>query len=1291
MVSDVEAILRAEGFHSAESGWKPMSVYEAPAAIVSQFVDGIGSPSTVRRTLFDSTSLTPKERDTLVRRVKKRLGVESGVGGAAVDIALNPWVWLMFATAPAGPQAIRSTGRLFGSGSYNAFTKALGPFAKFIGDSATLLNGTPIAAILRQVVDRMKSLHREETEIVGKSMKGIFDLVERKTGTRIHSLDPRQAKGPARDYLQKLTVALSVSMDSLEKSMTELVPYLRTQRGVMVNDGRSWSFLELGGKDFEVLRKTEAILLGDSPKGLASLSREGAVEMSLLGNLDSAGLQNTLKTMLKEGDLSFTTHVNRMEDHVQGLREVMKVGYDEAVTPSILKMRQVWTDNGTRFGEWVQVDESPVTDWLRAQGPETTQFMESGRAFFKKRFLDLLGNEKRYRETGGTAFSIDENKLMRVWDSFQHSPQSGGLSRQMYNAQTMGFLEGWFGTDVMKMLEEGKLSPQQWVKTARETMTKNLRSRGLDAYFPRNAWDLVNDTGEVVPWDMVRSTKEGAEWFDSGRAMLRTMPGSRTFHPKDLEIVNEILKEVGHVRPGETDSVLKKLIFQATSSIEGQDVARYGVPRLPDSPPPQFQRVRRLDAFRSLSDYAADTSRAVAWSDSPNASTLQAMRDFPVPKDKMGEYRRAVRDRSDEWGPERGTPYRGARIVDHPSDVPEGWRPPGGFTLGDLVEGQTRALKDPDLQRFTREVLVPRVMGNLSFKDTMMYTALLRSQQTAKWLTGSRFGKTLESQGGEWGKKVMGELREFGERVPDIREGRKASGAMASWLYSSYLGLNAMSVMLNLTQPLIFGGGYVGYDNLMRGYLNAFRQFGGYISDRTKMGKLRITERERQDLIQKHFRLAGRETDGRDLLDISTDLHNIEEPSFTRPFTNKESSFNYWTRVFPMKFFEKGEWLNRVAMGEGTWEAFRRNGNLGTEMGRARAMDGVWQTVQRTQYGSGIENTPAGILENKLWLDSPVLRMFVPFQVRTLNLLLQGGGQLGSTRRVRGTTLEVPWMVGDAFRGLGAGAVAYEIGQNLLGADISRGLYAGTLTDIVGGDRFVQSGNLINAPPILDSASTAVRGLISGDARMMRDAAMRMLPAGVSASRVLNAMPDMGRVAKPLSIMQNQFVGWDQMNESGEVPIFRATDGTLVRTMPASEAVLRGLGMDLGRFKDETEIQRFLVKNAERMRSTRREYVRNVLAGDLRTADRVREDFSKQFGFPLLVKRDQWSTAMRVREEPRTLRSFKRIEIGARPGYSSHLGERIPREFPGRWREREDVMERIELDSNQALQGFTGF
>ncbi len=139
------------------SPYKPLTIYDAPGAVFSQLIDGELGFGSLKHTFTDPMQLTPSQRDGMAERLKRASG-NSRVVNSMVDVALNPWTWLMFATTPIGEGA---TANLFKTaGKYSMYVRERAPMLASIGGltSQQALFDTRAGAAIQQFERGMRTV-----------------------------------------------------------------------------------------------------------------------------------------------------------------------------------------------------------------------------------------------------------------------------------------------------------------------------------------------------------------------------------------------------------------------------------------------------------------------------------------------------------------------------------------------------------------------------------------------------------------------------------------------------------------------------------------------------------------------------------------------------------------------------------------------------------------------------------------------------------------------------------------------------------------------------------------------------------------------------------------------------------------------------------------------------------------------------------------------------------------------------------------------------------------------------
>lgn len=463
----------------------------------------------------------------------------------------------------------------------------------------------------------------------------------------------------------------------------------------------------------------------------------------------------------------------------------------------------------------------------------------------------------------------------------------------------------------------------------------------------------------------------------------------------------------------------------------------------------------------------------------------------------------------------------------------------------------------------------------------------------------------------------------------------KAGNGLARMFYMSHLGLNMGSMMVNLMQPAVMTLPMMGARNTLEGYKRAAKDMWRYAEARVaRHGLGLITPSQRQAILDEvlpHAREWG----------IGGDhLSTLDAVTFGENLGRKRGFWDKVEEVF-LKGFEKTEWLNRMVTGHATEAAWEVSGKPKTPA----FYDMQKRMVATTQFTNSPENTPQVFLTGKL--SHPLLRQFMSFPLRTMT------GVFYTSPMMAGQGSYVGGLANTVIRGMGMSAILYEAGKSLAGVDLSRGLFAASATDLFGGDKYLESGNgWVKLPPIISVPHDFISGVAQGDAATLSNAVARMVPGGLAFNRMIGVMPETGLPV--VGAMQKTSADWGNPLPDGRVPVYKG--GRLVDYKNPTELVMRGLGVDMGRFNEPGSLDGYLVKQREEILAARQEYLRAMAANDPRTAEGTARAFEEKFGVPLTVSREQVRAFVQSRQVPRTERILDRLPSEVRAGYAGVVG-----------------------------------
>ena len=148
---------------------------------------------------------------------------------------------------------------------------------------------------------------------------------------------------------------------------------------------------------------------------------------------------------------------------------------------------------------------------------------------------------------------------------------------------------------------------------------------------------------------------------------------------------------------------------------------------------------------------------------------------------------------------------------------------------------------------------------------------------------------------------------------------------------------------------------------------------------------------------------------------------------------------------------------------------------------------------------------------------------------------------------------------------------------------------------------------------------------------------------------MLPALPDLPGIE-----IQKEYADWTAMRDDGTIPIYKS-NGTLMEFRSATGTILKGIGMDMGRFKDEREVNSFLIRNRDRMVQMKNDYKNAVMANSMGKAKQIEMSYQKAFGMPLKVQHNEWGNAIEAREKTMMARQIERLPNPFEPQYQQYL------------------------------------
>lgn len=396
---------------------------------------------------------------------------------------------------------------------------------------------------------------------------------------------------------------------------------------------------------------------------------------------------------------------------------------------------------------------------------------------------------------------------------------------------------------------------------------------------------------------------------------------------------------------------------------------------------------------------------------------------------------------------------------------------------------------------------------------------------------------------------------------------RSIGGELSSLFYASTLGLNISPVSKNLLQNYITTLNVVGPGNMTKGL--------GRVVSGTKVFFGNIQRLGYDDAFKLAFpeysKAMGSEGIAQAMAAGDIALEGAH-PGLMGTVAGKVKQ----TILAPFAVSEKFNRLLAYYSGEAAGKA--------SGLGGAALEEVATNITKITQFTGGVMGQPAAT--RGMW--SP-FRQFMHFPLRFMEFLIAslrfGPDVEKLSLGVLGRT-----MVGSA--GL------YTVAKNLAGIDISGGLLFSALPY----PQFESSPfyPFPLVPPIVGVAGDLAKATLTGEWRGVpgRTAAM-LAPAGLAIRRGL-------RTFRP------KYADYANRGPDGRIPIYN-DKGALIGTQSVGQLVMRGLGIKPSALVGEQEAMGYLLKQRDKIRQYRRDYLEALSDNELGRAEAINNDFQRQY------------------------------------------------------------------------------
>ncbi|MFN7301308.1 MAG: hypothetical protein ACK5U7_07555 [Bacteroidota bacterium] len=1256
--------------------FEPVRIYDTPQIAAAQLLEGEAALSSFKDLFLSPNNLTPEERTSIADSV---VDPNDRLSKTFMETVTNPFIWFWFLSSPLG------------WGAAKAGRSMLEPARRFVSQNKKGLSifsqfrtygrefaGSNITETVRAASQRLERVMGGVSPTLARADQEMIEAIEQvaaKRGVKMKwsvedQLNPYEyTRGSAeRDILQEfhdhaaavasgeyrtkkvrdsLQVKLRAKMFDPEKGVRDI----EFEEGIKNNPAGQAAQLRAMADQFrreeEQARKIWYSTKEQDSDGLYGLKKEYEARFDRMK-------KEEFKTRLEEGrNIPATPFDLYYEDYGRYL--VKDQGTMETPWgPTKLDDRSISVEEGNFRMEPQVFEEGVRARFEELYGDAGVKWLTRNAVAQKELYVRAVGREDLWDATkkvdadgtlvGEGDFVIDEDKLTLLANGLHRKLKASGGPNQFAdvatlteNVEGMEALLAVSSWDELSRIARTHSAPERR-KRVGEVLERLLQPQRSEFFLSKNALKQGRINGQTPHVNL----------SDAERNMLETAPfaASNMLGGRLAPLTSEsILWDPEYLERMQARGLLGKdgerLIKSAKKAIE--DSAKNSRPQL----------VVDSNVSVSRNRYVVGMGRTAAWD--TYAAPVHVMKGNDRAISLMNDPGQGAVDYTKRFVPSQ----HGEEVLDvmHKANEPimegETIRQGVKVSVADMADAAMLREADPERQRIMREMLIPNMLHVAGPKYMMRRNQELQNRQAAKWFANSFLGRTIEKFG-DTGKGFIGRMREIADPESYMTP-RSLSQGVANYLYGTHLGLNLASVVLNLTQPIIGAALHGRLDDAVVAYGKAFGEMADYTKRRISLG-LTATMEQKEEAMRAAFKHMGKGTGGVNVLGLSADPHQMIDGVLR---ANRRETFTDKLQDSLLGLFSASEAMNRSVSAH----LFERvNVRAGRQLD-ASFWEETREFVSMYQFGSGPENTLRIFQENS-FAANPLVKMFLTFPLRTtMNAVYEtpliAAGESGTyLKGLAQTTL----------RGLGLSALTYEVTKGLVGVDISRGLYGEAAPGLLYGPRFTDPNEqIIPLPPVVAIPRDIILGLATEDRRLLSSAIFRLAPAGVALHRMVGLSPEAPEVEGLAGLpgsMQATYVGWNAPLPSGEVPVFKA-DGKLIEYRTPAEVIARGLGLDLGQWQEQGQLDQYLVKQREEIVKVRNQYINALVGNDPGRADRIRKDFERRFKVPLSVTQADLERALQSQVVGRTERVLDRINPAVRDRYAqmadaSGYGRNVP-------------------------------
>ena len=1290
--------------------WEPITLYDAPGVLLKQMMDGETSLGRAYRTIMNSSSLSPKERDSFATKIKKDHGGNSLLD-TTIDLALNPWVWLLIATGAASRGKITSVGGQFLGGRAEVAGKkagkiidlfrgmgvlGAGPGAEYKGTSDYLHQSTNLHEQASKAVakiygttrgDLLKHLRHidlDPTRIVGTDAASVAER-EKLTAIGHYILVGRgktQGSGNAAEVVSNKARVALVENDKTGVTKWQILPAEKgdlarkqlDKQGFVGHIGASVP-IDTGGGVFATgtLKSTPIEVLNEEKY----LEARKALGRDFSPQTDTVYLDGYERNGLIKNQ--FPISKAQMQSHLQSMG--VDIRLVDRFAAKVAEEHKFWLNQ--TLGTTPQGLNTPTPMGLITSDPTKSKIIARELSRVKSKDSITRGESEAIGvDVGSPTYNV-------LPDWFIDSVRSGKISAShaekvlASHQQVRINLEDYFphGDKVVYKMEKGKMVASQPIDvvlpnkaqsaeqgsevTGHVLARRNQQEVGL--YNPEDLESFHRIFGSQMSpaqeaqmvrmkqasWDHLETAKGGNRQA-SFIAMAPEVTGRS--YTRDM-IAQWMQHATGNVTPEMQAQLAIDIKLHAVNPRSGPSKGKTPIAVSPNSP--LRQRTMSLLGV-SPADEAAhrfkDETFAVQLKYEPalvevhgKISTLEAELATGPTGTRIKDIKKELKELEGEVTFISG--YRRSFVNQKPETMEELRR------IYASIENKATAEQ-------LNGWVVPRFTGQATARDVHMMQVIQSTKDTA--------GKFANSAPGIWIRDNMGSAGRMLHRVADehsktptyFQDGPNLVRDTAGYLYSTHLS-GLMQAMNNGLQLFTWAGGELGLKRVMTAIPETLKQWSAYNKERMSLGAFSISPKQRDELLLKH--IPGTNFNG-----TGVDTTGLLGGTFTSTLDNASPMSRVWEKPGKLKDivvnwaltpFTKMEEFNRILlsnMGKNIYQEVAASGSVHTSEFVARQ---ITDMQSRYNFAGDVASKPR-ILNDPNWglgkvlghsTFGSVLGQLFSYPIRfftagiTAPQVFGGGTSDFGFQRIGGPSIQIPTQIASIARMTGISALIYEAGKNVFGLDLQGGLSAQSATGIA---------RIFSPPPILDIPIQAFTALSSGDQEQLRRQIFRVVPYGNPLIKALGALPAIPGVGGPFGMLQSQYADWTNPDANGNIPVYK-DDGTLQSLDSPLNLVMRGIGFDTKKFQSTQEASKFLIANRQEITGMKRQYKDAILGNNYSGATAIENEYKKRFGMGITVKNAEWDQAIKMREVGLSERLLDTLPSDVRSQYQQSLGSSL--------------------------------